>query len=138
VIVQDSIGRGITSVSFMVHEPPTPTPRVLPIPTRLPYPPPVLGWGGIIGCNVTFRWQWSGTLAENEWFAVRVGKIPDIPHTQTWTKDREYIYSLRTLGGESGDYDWEIAICLGDPTSAICEQLAVSERGVFSFGGCSP
>ena len=137
VIVQDSIGRGVSSVSFIVFEPLTPTPRVTPTPARPPYPPPVLGWGGIIGCNVTFRWEWSGTLAEDDWFAVRVGKAPNRPHAQTWTKELEYTYVL----GEAGDYVWDVAICRGDPSDAFCakgyNELVVSERETFWFGGCS-
>jgi len=138
VNVQDSIGRGSTSVSFMVLEPPTPTPGVTPIPTRPPYPPPVLGWGGIIGCNVTFRWQWPGTLDVDEWFAVGVSQLPDVPHARTWIKEREYTYSLT----DAGDYVWEVAICRGDPAAGHCSnydgtELAVSRRATFSFGGCS-
>ena len=139
VTVQDSNGKGISSASFTVEELLTETPiRPSITPTPRPYPPPayappVLEWGGIIGCNVTFRWQWSGTLAENEWFAVRVGKATDVPHSQYWGKGYEYTYSL----SDAGSYVWEIAICRGDPATAVCSQLAVSERHVFSFGGCS-
>jgi hypothetical protein len=50
-----------------------------------------------------------------------------------WTKDRTFILRL----DEGGDYNWEIAICRGDPAQAVCEQMAVSEQEVFSFGGCS-
>jgi outer membrane protein assembly factor BamD (BamD/ComL family)/tRNA A-37 threonylcarbamoyl transferase component Bud32 len=115
---------------------PTPTPpsRVTRTPVPPRYRPPVLGWGGIIACNVTFRWEWPGTLAEDEWFAVRVGKLPDIPHSQTWTKEHEYTCQVC----DGGDYTWEVAICRGDPAAAVCEQLAVSQRSdAFSFGGCS-
>ena len=114
----------------------TPT-RLPPTATPRPYPPPVLTENGIIHCNVTFRWEWSGVLAEDEWFAIRVGYLPDIPHSQYWGKEREYTYSLCTLGGEPGHYVWEVAVCRGDPSQGMCySQLAVSERSVFSFGGC--
>jgi len=146
VIVQDLRGRGDSSVLFTVEEPtptpsPTPSPTATPSPTVIPsptpywYPPPTLTGNGIVGRNVTFRWDWSGVLAESEWFAVRVGKCPDIPHSQYWGKEREYVYSLCTLGGDSGDYVWEVAVCRGDPTEERCRQLIVSERSVFSFGG---
>jgi len=112
---------------------PTPTRAVPPGPaTDTPYPPPVLDFGGIIACNVTFRWQWPGTLAENEWFAVRVGRLPDAPHSQTWIKELQYTYAL----SESGDYVWEVAICRADPATFVCDQLAVSERETFSVGEC--
>jgi len=135
VVLQDATGATISSapspVSFTVQ---TPTPSVTRTPVPLRCSPPVLGWGGIIACNVTFKWEWAGTLAEDEWFAVRVGKLPDIPHSRTWTKEREYIYQLC----DGGDYAWEVAICRGEPATAVCEQLAVSKRSdAFSFGGCS-
>jgi len=135
VIVTDLNGKGNSHASFTVEDKPTLTPTRLPktpMPTTPVYPPPVLGWGGIIGCNVTFRWEWPRTLAEDEWFAVRVGKVPDEPHSRVWVKEREYIYSL--CDGE-GDYAWEVAICRGDPAASVCQQLAVSERGIFWFGG---
>ena len=139
VIVQDSIGRGVSSVSFIVFEPPTPILRAPPPSTWPLYPPPVLGWGGLIGCNVTFRWQWYGTLAADEWFAVRVSQVPDVPHARAWIKEHEYIYSLN----DAGDYVWEVAICRGDPSAGHCSiedssELAVSEQSTFWFGGCSP
>jgi len=121
---------------------PTLTPTSTPIrptftPTTPPYPP-VLTENGIIGSNVTFRWTWAGTLAADDWFAVRVGKLPDIPHSQYWGKEREYTFSMYTLGGESGDYVWEVAVCRGEPSEAKCQQLSVSARGFFSHGGCPP
>jgi len=136
VIVTDLNGKGVSFASFAVKEQPTPTPDVTHTPRPSQYPPPVLDFGGIIACNVVLRWQWPGTLAENEWFAVRVEEVPDVPHSQAWVKEREYIYSL----SDAGDYVWEVAICRGDPSAGHCSQddeLAVSERGVFSFGGCA-
>jgi hypothetical protein len=131
VIVADQRGRAASTAFLTVKESPsTPTPA-------MPwYAPPILKGISIIERNITFRWGWSGVLAENEWFAVRVGKLPDSPHSQYWGKQREYTYSLCTLGGEPGDYIWEVAVCRGDPSQGGCSnQLAVSERGVFSFGG---
>jgi len=153
VIVKDMVDGGTSFASFRVYEPPSPTPSVVltsapgvtptltltrypaPTLTPTPYPPPTLTMNGIIERNVTFGWDWPGVLAEDEWFAVRVGKLPDIPHSQSWRKEREYVYSLCTLGGEPGDYVWEVAICRGEPTTTVCNQLTVSERGAFSFGG---
>ena len=130
VTVCDSMGRGISStVLFTVTEPPPPPP------TRTPYPAPKLNFGGVICCSVTLRWQWDRDLREDEWFAVRIGKLPDIPHSRTWTKERQYIY---TLLSESGDYVWEVAICRGDPSKEHCSkidgtELTVSDRQTFSF-----
>ena len=114
----------------------TPTrPPTEPVPTKplSVYPPPVLEFGGIIGCTAFFRWSWSGTLAEDEWFAVRRWrKGVDQHYSVTWVKEHEYPCSL----SDGGEYTWEIAICRGDPSTHICELLAVSEQAVFSFGGC--
>jgi len=131
VIVADQRGRGASTAFLTVKEPPrsTPTPAHGYVPSQL------VGIS-IIHCNVTFRWDWPGVLADDEWFAVRAGKLPDIPHSQCWVKEQEYTYSLCTLGGSSGDYAWEVAICRGDPSEGRCDQLAVSERSIFWFGGC--
>jgi tetratricopeptide (TPR) repeat protein len=118
---------------------PSPTPTSAPRPTRSPVPPspPELADVSILACNVTFKWNWSGTLAENEWFAVRVGRVGvDLgPIVRTWTKLSMYEYSLSDVG-EYSEYSWEIAICRGVPEVGVCEQLVVSRRGEFSFGGC--
>lgn len=87
-----------------------------------------------MGCNVTFKWDWSGTLAEDEWFAVRVGA--EVPHSVTWVKEHSYIHVLK----KSGEYVWEISICRGDPASHYCSgdaELAVSEQNEFSANGCN-
>jgi len=119
----------LTPTFTPTRPPPTTTPRS--------YPPPVLGWGGIIGCNVTFRWGWAGTLAEDEWFEVRIGKDPNPLRAQTWTQEFQYTYVLT----ESGKYAWQIAICRGKPEDAHCSsldgtELVASEYGFFEFGGC--
>ena len=107
-----------------------------PTPTRRPtYPPAVLSSVEVIGCNTILEWSWSGKLAEDEWFAVRVSRAGiESPHSVAWTKERAYIHTL----SEPGEYSWEIAICRGDPAAHICEELIISERDVFLFGGCSP
>jgi len=136
VIVADPRGRGASTAFLTVEEPSKSTPT----PATRWYAPPKITGISIIERSVTFRWDWSGELAEDEWFAVRVGKLPDIPYSQYWGKEREYVYSLCTLGGDPGDYVWEVAICRGSPEAHHCSsrdgsELAVSERGVFSFGG---
>jgi hypothetical protein len=84
---------------------------------------------------VIFKWGWSGILAEDEWFAVRVGRkeVDSKPVSKVWIKGNEYLYSL----SEPGDYSWEVAVCRGEPESEKCEQLVVSGRNEFWFGGCS-
>jgi tetratricopeptide (TPR) repeat protein/tRNA A-37 threonylcarbamoyl transferase component Bud32 len=113
----------------------TPTPaRVVPA-TPIPrtYPSPELQGLDIMGCNVTFKWDWPGTLAEDEWFAVRAWREGIDPHDSVaWVKERRYTHVL----SNEGEYSWEIAICRGDPGTHICEKLAVSGRESFVFLGC--
>ncbi len=143
---------------------PTPTPRVMPTtptntptrtPTDTPTPtgtpmatatpagrptllvptplsPPELTGLDIMGCNVTFKWAWSRELAEDEYFALNAG-IGTPGYSRVWTKETQYTLVLT----EVGEYVWGVDICRGDPGTHVCEQLAVSEWGVFSFGGCS-
>jgi hypothetical protein len=96
-------------------------------------PRPELIGSVIIGCNANFKWSWSEELAENEYFAVRVGKvgIDQKPLSRKWTKKYEHPYPVC-----DGQYVWEIAICRGDPSLGNCEQLAVSERDAFEVTGC--
>jgi len=133
VIVHDWRGKGAPSdVFFKVKQDVTPTPY---------YPPPQLMGIDVMGraCIVVFKWSWPGVLAEDEWFAIRVGKVPDIPHSQNWTKDCQYSFSMYTLDGEKGEYDWEVALCRGEPSEARCQHLSVSKREFFSLpGDCPP
>lgn len=83
---------------------------------------------------MSLKWDWSGTLAADEWFAVRMGT--DFPHSRDWVKDKNFDYPVN-----DGRYYWEIAICKGKPEDKKCSkedgnELAVSERRDFSVGGC--
>jgi hypothetical protein len=111
----------------------TPAPTVTPEIRRTrvpPVEPPELTGLDILGCSVTCKWSWTGTLAEDQWFDVRVGL--GTPSSAGWTKETMYVASL-TAGGL---YSWEIAICHGEPGTGICDELTVSERGFFNYGGC--
>jgi serine/threonine protein kinase len=122
--IQDAEGNPISEpllVNVRVYQPPSPTP---------PYPPPVLVQASIIKCNIIFGWDLPRDLAEDDWFAVRVG-IGE-PHSRVWVKEHEYTYTLP----KEGEYVWEVAICRGDPSTHVCEELAVSERQTFEFEGC--
>jgi len=115
---------------------PTPVPPTAALTATLPlsaYPPPDLMGADVLGCNVTFRWSWPGALAQDEWFAVRAGREGiDTTISLAWLKEQELTVPLT----EAGEYTWQIAICRGDPASATCELLALSEPGLFSFAGC--
>jgi len=125
--VQDADGKLISEefgVSIDVYTPP---------PTPIPYPPPEPIWiESIISCNATFKWNWSGTLAEDEWFAVRVGNEGELLHSVAWTKETTYIHTL----DDGGEYSWMIVVCRGSPSEGCLEELAVSGQEFFDFGGC--
>jgi tetratricopeptide (TPR) repeat protein len=132
----------------------TPTHPTITLPTPpTTYEPPELIGVWIIGDNATLKWSWSGTLAENEWFAVRVGKREegnyDDPISRVWVKDYEHESAVCALTTRicqypypvcEGEYSWEIAICRGDPNNRHCDrddgtELAVSERRDFQITG---
>jgi hypothetical protein len=126
--VQDGDGNPLSdelSVSIAVRTPPTSTPN---------YPPPELLGIDIVGCNVTFKWTWPWALADDEWFAVRVGRVGiEPPLSKAWTKENTYIYPLK----DGGEYSWMIVVCKGEPAEGHCEELSTSNQESFSFGGCS-
>jgi hypothetical protein len=124
--VQDGNGNPISdelNVSVVVYRP-TPTPP--------PYPSPELAGIDVIKCSVTFKWTWPRTLAEDEWFAVRVGRGSEPPHSVVWTKEYAFTHTLDA----GGEYSWMIVICKGDPAQGDCEKLTASEPEFFSFPGC--
>ena len=109
---------------------------VLVRPSTTAYPPPTLVEAAIDDCNVTFRWEWSESLAADEWFAVRVGTAGtgDLSSV-SWIRESMYVHIL----SEAGNYSWEIAVCRGVPGQQECSgdsELAVSEREDFGFLGC--
>lgn len=125
--VQDADGITLSEVleaSVVVYTPPIPT---------LPYPLPELAGIDISRCNVTFKWTWPRTLAEDEWFAVRVGMVGiEPPHSVVWTKEYAFTHTLDSRG----EYSWMIVVCRGDPAKGDCDELAASGQETFWFGGC--
>ena len=111
----------------------TPSPPLMPAGTTTPivYPAPELIGVDINACTVILKWNWPWQLTESEYFAVRAG-IGDPGHSIAWLKDQAFAFTLK----EPGEYVWEIAICRGDPATGVCEELTISEQGVFVFLGC--
>jgi len=121
----------------------TSTPRATPdltlTATPLVYPVPTLIEADIEGCVVDLKWNWTWGLGEDEWFALRVAKVPDVPRSFVWLKGNAFTWVCT----EAGEYTWEVAICHGDPSAGHCSktdgsELTVSERGIFKFEGCQP
>lgn len=102
-------------------------------PTPTPAPPRLGEVARVPPCTFIFHWEWDGQLAEDEYFALRVG-IGSPGHSDTWTKD----FSQALVLSDGGEYYWEVAICQGDPSEHHCNQRAVSEQGKFWFNGCPP
>jgi hypothetical protein len=101
---------------------PAPTQRPAPSATPTPgiiYPAPVLlepDHGAYIRqSNVSslhpLRWDWDGTLQEDEWFDIRVWKVGTPHYGIAWTKEKEYLYDSCLQTG--GDYNWSIAVIRG-------------------------
>lgn len=58
------------------------------------------------------RWEWEGTLQEDEWFDIRVWEVGTPHYGIAWTKDKEYLYdSCLQIGG---NYNWSIAVIRGE------------------------
>jgi hypothetical protein len=111
---------------------PSPTSTLASATTPIVYPAPELIGVDIIGCTVILKWNWPWQLTESEYFAVRAG-IGAPGHSIVWLKDQAFTFAL----SKPGEYVWEVAICRGDPATHFCEELAVSEQGVFRFLGCA-
>jgi hypothetical protein len=102
---------------------PVPTRRPSPTPTPtagIIYPAPVLlepdDGAYIRQSNVSslhpLRWEWAGTLRENEWFDIRVWKVGTPHYGIAWTKEKEYLYDSCLQTG--GSYRWSIAVIRGE------------------------
>ena len=88
---------------------PTPTPTYVPPNLLQPQDTAFLSQGGL--SIYTLRWEWAGTLAENQWFDVRIWRRGQLHYGVAWTKERAYAFDICLLG--SGDYFWSIAIVQG-------------------------
>ncbi len=102
---------------------PVPTRRPSPTATPTPgiiYPAPVLlepdDGAYIRQSNVSslhpLRWEWAGTLKEDEWFDIRVWKVGTPHYGIAWTKEKEYFYDSCLQVG--GNYNWSIAVIRGE------------------------
>lgn len=104
------------TVTFTPTAPPeraaSPTPSSTP--TEKVYPMPILispEESYSTSGAVTFEWQWDGTLEENEWFDVRVGKEGEPLQGITWAKETRYTHNQPP--GGSGTYQWQIVVIRG-------------------------
>ncbi|HBY95143.1 MAG TPA: hypothetical protein DEP84_14495 [Chloroflexi bacterium] len=58
-----------------------------------------------------FRWAWSGTLQEDEYFDVRIWREGEPHNGITWTKDHQYPVDPGLRG--PGNFFWSVAIVRG-------------------------
>lgn len=94
----------------------TPSPtatREYPLP-ELRYP---LEGAKIRDVTLTLRWVWAGSLAEDEYFDVRLWAVGTPKRGIAWTKDREY--TQRYQGG--GNFYWTVVVIRGENGVVVSE-----------------
>lgn len=77
--------------------------------------------------GVTLKWSWIGSLAEDEYFDVRLWRIGTDAKGIAWTKEPEYI--ARHL--ETGWYSWAVAVVRGH--DGMIERELCQESPAMSF-----
>lgn len=96
-----------------VTNPPVPTSTPTATPTPTFYPAPLLTGpeNGVdaLGTFPPLLWTWEGTLAEDEYFEVRIWheNFPD-PQALGWVKQEVFDYNISQ--GAFGNYNWSIII----------------------------
>jgi tetratricopeptide (TPR) repeat protein len=111
-------------------EPPAATsrPRPTSTPRPEPYPAPILlepGDGAAFREGFTMRWQWSGTLKEDEWFDVRVWQGDEPHYGIVWVKEPTHHIDRWTRG--EGEHFWAIAVIRGRD-GVMEEQLSAESK----------
>ncbi len=92
--------------------PVTPTPTVTPTPKI--YPAPLLlspeNGSGALRTFPALKWNWSGILAEDEYFEVRIWhESAPYPISYGWVKQPQFDYNLGQ-GEQAGKYFWSVII----------------------------
>jgi serine/threonine protein kinase len=117
---------------------------VVPTPTQITYPVPVLSEpaeGASLSAPTWFRWGWAGTLKADEYFDVRVWQSGMPHYGVAWTKEREYRYDPSTRG--PGTFYWSVAVIRGQngtwlanlsPEAPPRQFVSVSGRP-YGYGG---
>jgi hypothetical protein len=80
------------------------------------------------------KWAWNGTLADDEWFDVRMWQLGQ-PHLGiTWTKDRSHLFDPASKA--SGVYYWSVAVILGRNGTWLANlSLEAPHRSISIPGG---
>lgn len=115
-----------------------PTGEATPSPTTVRYPSPELIFPAerqeINQQTITLRWAWSGALADDEWFDVRMWR-EGMPKTSiAWTKERSY--QERNL--RPGWYHWTIVVVRADGRlveGELCDEPTTVSFLVLEEGG---
>jgi hypothetical protein len=102
---------------------PSPTARNYPVPQLLS---PREGQD-LRGDLVVLRWAWSGNLAENEYFDVRMWREGAAKASIAWTRDLEY----RERDAREGWYHWTIVVVRGQ--NGVIERELSREPQSLSF-----
>jgi hypothetical protein len=106
------------SVAQRATEPP---PTATPEPEAVLYPAPRLispyENQGVTDSTITMRWSWPGTLAEDEYFDVRLWRVGTSKQGIAWTKRRDYVERHPSTGW----YFWTVAVVRGRNGEIVAE-----------------
>jgi hypothetical protein len=72
---------------------------------------------GVRDSTITMRWSWSGTLAEDEYFDVRLWRVGTSKQGIAWTKRRDYVERHPSPGW----YFWTVAVVRGRDGEIVAE-----------------
>ncbi len=87
---------------------------------------------GVRDSTITMRWTWSGVLAEDEYFDVRLWRVGTRKQGIAWTKRRDYIERHPSTGW----YFWTVVVVRGQDGEIVAELSAEPEP--ISFRWASP
>jgi len=121
-----------TPKSVRTVTPSAPPPAVaVPSPTARNYPVPQLlsprEAQDIRGDTVMLRWSWPGTLAEDEYFDVRMWREGSTKAGIAWTKNLEY----QQRDAKEGWYHWTVVVVRGK--DGVIEKEQSREPQALSF-----
>jgi hypothetical protein len=88
---------------------------------------------GVRDATITMRWSWAGTLAEDEYFDVRLWRVGTSKQGIAWTKRRDYVERHPSTGW----YFWTVAVVRGQDGEIVAELSAEPEPVGFRWASTS-
>jgi hypothetical protein len=94
--------------------------------------------------TVELRWEWDGTLKEDEYFDVRVWREEQDHLGVAWTKERYYFLRIPSLEqrlaepDRAGTYYWAVVVLSGADGKVVKDLGPESTARRFSWEKCTP